>query len=214
MKPHAGQPVLLRGKPLGEGAAVMIMVHGRNAGPGNILELVPALDHPDFTYLAPAAANGTWYPLSFLSEIRKNEPGISSGISVIHGLVDRAVEHGVPVERVMLLGFSQGACLAVTAAFQRPDRYGGVIVYSGGLIGPSGTKWEAAGSFDGTPVLLGCSDIDPHIPKRRVDETAATLQGMGAVVTERIYAGMAHTVNEEEIALTREIMSTVTAPRT
>jgi predicted esterase len=214
MKPHAGQPVLLRGKPLGEGAAVMIMVHGRNAGPGNILELVPALDHPDFTYLAPAAANGTWYPLSFLSEIRKNEPGISSGIAVIHGLVDRAVEHGVPVERIMLLGFSQGACLAVTAAFQRPDRYGGVIVYSGGLIGPSGTKWEAAGSFDGTPVLLGCSDIDPHIPKRRVDETAATLQGMGAVVTERIYAGMAHTVNEEEIALTREIMSTVTAPRT
>jgi predicted esterase len=185
------------------------MVHGRNAGPTNILDLLPALEHPDFTYLAPAAAGGTWYPLSFLSEVRRNEPGISSGVAVIHGLVERAIERGVPSARVMLLGFSQGACLTATAALRRPDRYGGVVVYSGGLIGPSGTTWGAQGNFAGTPVFLGCSDVDTHIPKRRVDETAAVFTRVGATVTERIYPGLGHTVNEDELAFTRDLMAAV-----
>jgi predicted esterase len=187
----------------------MIMVHGRHAGPEDILSLVPPLHHPDFTYLAPAAAGGTWYPESFLAPIERNEPGISSGIGVIHGLLDQALAAGVPTERVILLGFSQGACLAVTAAYRRPARYGGVIAYSGGLIGPPGTRWPATGSFDGTPAFLGCSDVDPHIPRSRVDETAAVLDGMQAAVTRRIYPGMGHTVIDDEIEFTRELMETV-----
>lgn len=207
--PHGGWPVASRGVPPGEGRAVMIMVHGRHAGPEDILSLVPPLHHPDFTYLAPAAAGGTWYPESFLAPIERNEPGISSGIGVIHGLLDQALAAGVPTERVILLGFSQGACLAVTAAYRRPARYGGVIAYSGGLIGPPGTRWPATGSFDGTPAFLGCSDVDPHIPRSRVDETAAVLDGMQAAVTRRIYPGMGHTVIDDEIEFTRELMETV-----
>lgn len=207
--PPGGWPVASRGVPPGEGRAVMIMVHGRHAGPEDILSLVPPLHHPDFTYLAPAAAGGTWYPESFLAPIERNEPGISSGIGVIHGLLDQALAAGVPTERVILLGFSQGACLAVTAAYRRPARYGGVIAYSGGLIGPPGTRWPATGSFDGTPAFLGCSDVDPHIPRSRVDETAAVLDGMQAAVTRRIYPGMGHTVIDDEIEFTRELMETV-----
>lgn len=208
---HDKEPVLSRGEPLGQGRGVMIMIHGRNAGPVNILEMIPGFERPDFTYLAPAAANGTWYPLSFLSEIQKNEPGISSGIKVIHGLVEKALAAGVPSDRIVLLGFSQGACLACTAALRRPARYGGIIVYSGGLIGPSGTTWDATGSFEGTPVFLGCSDVDAHIPKRRVDETAAVFTRQGADVTERIYPGMPHTVNEDEIAFTRDLLARIAA---
>jgi predicted esterase len=185
----------------------MIMTHGRNAAPGDILSLVPLLHHPEFTYLAPAAAGGTWYPESFLAPIPRNEPGISSGIAVIHGLIDDVVARGIPAGRVLLLGFSQGACLAVTAAHRRPARYGGVIAYSGGLIGPPGTTWPATGSFDGTPVFLGCSDTDPHIPLARVDETAAVLAAMGATVTRRIYPRMGHTVNDDEIESTRKLMN-------
>jgi len=209
--PHGGQPVSARGAPLGAGRAVMIMLHGRNASPADILTLVPALGRPDFTYLAPAAAGGTWYPNSFLAPTAQNEPGISSGIAVVHGLIDETLAHDVPLSRVMLLGFSQGACLAVTAAYRRPARYGGVVAYSGGLIGPPGTAWSELGSFDGAPAFLGCSDMDPHIPRNRVDETAAVLERMGAVVTRRIYPRMGHTVNDDEIALTRQLMVTVAA---
>lgn len=187
----------------------MIMVHGRNAGPENILDLVLALAHPEFTYLAPAAHGNTWYPYSFLAAIEQNEPGISSGIGVIHGLVDQAVARGIPVERVVLLGFSQGACLAATAAFRRPARYGGVVVYSGGLIGPPGTTWESEGSFDGTPVFLGCGDPDQHVPADRVRESAAAFERLGATVTARIYPGMGHLVSEDEIAFTRALMAEV-----
>jgi predicted esterase len=184
----------------------MIMVHGRNAGPRNILALVPALEHADFTYLAPAARDDTWYPYSFLEDIQRNEPGISSGISVIDQLVDEVLASGVPVERIVLLGFSQGACLAATAAVRRPARYGGVIVLSGGLIGPPGTVWDG-GSFDRAPAFLGCSDPDPHVPTERVDESAAVFERMGAAVTKRIYPNMGHVVNDDEVAFVREIMA-------
>ncbi|MFI5053364.1 MAG: alpha/beta hydrolase [Acidimicrobiia bacterium] len=207
--PHGGQPVEARGKPLGAGRAVLIMIHGRGASPRNILDLVPALDHPEATYLAPAAAGGTWYPLSFLSPIEQNEPGITSGISVIHGLIDEAVAQGVPTERIILLGFSQGACLASTAAQRRPARYGGVIVCSGGLIGPPGTSWSEEGTFVGTPVFLGCSDRDAHIPEERVRASAALFERMGAAVETRIYPGMGHLVNDDEMAFARELIADV-----
>lgn len=207
--PHAGQPVLARGRPLGDGAAVMIMVHGRNDSPGSILQFADTLHHPEFTYLAPGAAGGTWYPLSFMAPIESNEPGITSGIAVIHGLIESALEHKIPSQRIMLLGFSQGACLASTAALRRPARYGGVIAWSGALIGPPGTRWDTRGAFEGTPVFLGCSDVDSHIPRARVAESAAAFEQMGARVTQRIYPGMGHTVNEDEIGFVRELMRSV-----
>jgi phospholipase/carboxylesterase/glyoxalase family protein len=207
--PHRDQPVISAGRPLGEGRGVMIMIHGRNAAPANILTLVPSLDRPGFTYLAPAAAHGTWYPYSFLAERDQNEPGLTSGLGVIDRLVGEVVEGGVPKDRIILLGFSQGGCLTAEFAASHADRYGGVIVYSGGLIGPPGTTWPYPGHFGGTPVLLGCSDVDAHVPRERVGESAAVFSRMGATVTERIYPGMGHLVNDDEIAITRGIMDSI-----
>jgi predicted esterase len=197
------------GAPLGEGRAVMIMVHGRNASSRNILELAAAFDRPEFTYLAPAAANQTWYPFSFMAEREKNEPGLSSALGVLGGLVDRIQAAGVPRSRIVFLGFSQGACLASEYAVRNAARYGGVIVFSGGLIGPPGSTWNRAGSFDGTPVFFGCSDVDAHIPKGRVEESAAVFAQMGAAVTTRLYPGMGHLVSEDEIAFARQVMLSV-----
>jgi predicted esterase len=209
MKPHGGEPLAAAGAPLGESPAVAIMVHGRNAAPANILDLVPRFERPDFTYLAPAAAGRTWYPLSFMAERAQNEPGISSGLWVLEQLVAQVVARGIPKPRILLLGFSQGACLTAEFAVEHADRYGGVILYSGGVIGAPGTTWTYPGSFGGTPVFLGCSDVDAHVPKTRVDESAALFTRMGATVTERIYPGMGHFVNDDEIAFTRALMNAV-----
>lgn len=214
MKPHAGEPLASAGMPLGQSAAVVIMVHGRNAAPPNILDLVPRFERPDCTYLAPAAAGRTWYPLSFMAERTQNEPGISSGLQVLEHLVTAVVARGIPKTRIVLLGFSQGACLSAEFAVEHADRFGGVILYSGGLIGAPGTTWDYPGSFAGTPVFLGCSDVDAHVPKTRVDESAAVFARMGATVTERIYAGMGHLVNDDEIAFTRDLMAAVLPLRT
>jgi len=206
VKPHAGQPLATTGVPLGKSPVALIMVHGRNAAPANILSLVPSFGRPDLTYLAPAAAGGTWYPLSFMAEKEKNEPGLSSAQWVLDQLVRHVVDSGVRKDRIVLLGFSQGACLSAEFAASHADRYGGVVLYSGGLIGPPGTTWNYPGSFGGTPVFLGCSDVDAHVPKTRVDESAAVFQRIGATVTERIYPGMGHLVNDEEISFTRTLL--------
>ena len=206
MQPHGGQPIVSAGAPLEQSRGVVIMVHGRNAGPENILDLVPRLDRPQLAYAAPAAANRTWYPFPFISEMDKNEPGLSSGLSVLDGLVRKLVTGGVPKSRIFLLGFSQGACLASEFAVRHADRFGGVIVFSGGLIGPPGTVWNYEGAFDGTPVFLGCSDTDPHIPRGRVEESAAVFTRMGAKVTTRLYPGMGHLVCDDEIAAAQEIL--------
>ena len=187
----------------------MIMIHGRNAGPRNILELAVPLHHPDFIYLAPAAADATWYPFSFLVETARNEPGLSSGLGVIDRLIQEVEAKGIPRRRVVLLGFSQGACLSSEYAVRHAGRLGGLVAFSGGLIGPPGTTWDNPGAFEGTPVFLGCSDQDAHVPQARVDESAAVFTRMGAEVTERIYAGMGHQVNEDELAFTRELMAAV-----
>jgi predicted esterase len=212
LKPHAGQPLGTMGAPLGDSPAAVIMVHGRNAAPAAILELVPRLARPEFTYLAPAAADRTWYPFSFMANRDRNEPGLSSGLWVIAQLVADLERRGVRKDHVLLLGFSQGACLTAEFAMRHPARYGGVIVYSGGLIGPPGTAWEPDGDVTGTPVFLGCSDVDGHVPKTRVDESAAVFTRMGAAVTERIYPGMGHLVNDDEIAFTRALMDGILPP--
>jgi predicted esterase len=209
MEPHGGQPIVAAGVALGESPAVMIMVHGRGAAPRNILDLVPSLNRPGFTYLAPAAANNTWYPYSFMTETTKNEPGLSSALDVLDRLVKDVVARGVRKDHIVLLGFSQGACLTSEFAVRHADRYGGVILFTGGLVGPPGTTWNNPGSFAGTPIFLGSSDPDPHVPKARVDESAAVFTRMGAVVTERIYPGMGHTVNDEEITYAQAVMDAV-----
>jgi predicted esterase len=214
--PHAGQPIVTAGAPLGTGRAVAIMVHGRNARPEDILTLVPALQRDpresSVTYLAPAAANRTWYPFSFLTEISRNEPYLSSALSALDSLVRDVVARGIGRERIVLMGFSQGACLASEFAVRHAARYGGVVAFSGGVIGPPGTEWDFPGAFDGTPVFLGCSDVDAHIPVTRVQETAEVFARMGADVVTRLYPGMGHLVNDDEISEARRILDRTFGP--
>jgi predicted esterase len=185
----------------------MIMVHGRGATAESILTMAAELAQPGFIYLAPQASGNTWYPNSFLAPIPSNEPGISSGLAVLAGLIDRLAEAGIPAERTMLLGFSQGACLSLEFVARHARRYGGVAGLSGGLIGPDGTLRDYPGSLAGTPIFLGCSDVDFHIPQSRVELSAEVLQRLGGDVTMRLYPGMGHTVNEDEITFVRAMMA-------
>lgn len=204
--PHADEPVERWGLRLGEAPVAMILVHGRHGSPSGILEVARVLERPRLSCLAPAASGGAWYPHSFLTDRDANEPGLSSGLSVLQALVSGVTDAGVQRDRIVLLGFSQGACLAAEFAVRHPARYGGVVVYSGGLIGPPGTEWTSSGSLERTPVFLGCSDVDSHIPKERVDESAEVFGKMGADVTKRIYPGMGHLVNEDEIGFARSLV--------
>jgi len=205
--PHKGQPVLSAGASLESATATLIMIHGRGATADSILSLVPELDQPGVAYLAPQAANFTWYPNSFLMPIPSNEPGLSSGLAVIEDVLAHVLAAGIPAEKVMLLGFSQGACLSLEFVARHTRKYGGVAGLSGGLIGPDDTPRDYPGSLDGTPVFLGCSDVDSHIPKARVLESADVFRQLGGKVTMRLYANMAHTLNQDEIDFVREMMT-------
>lgn len=209
--PHQGQPIYTMGRPLEEAKAAMILIHGRGASAQNILDLGQDLPHPDFAYLAPQAAGHTWYPNSFLAPIAQNEPGISSGLQTIADLVDHVEKAGIPAERIVLGGFSQGSCLASEFVARHAQRYGGLLVFSGGLIGPPGTPRDFAGSLAGTPVFLGCSDVDFHIPLARVEETAVTLTNLGANVNKQIYPGMGHMIIEDQLEHARKIVQSVLA---
>jgi predicted esterase len=209
--PHQGQPVLTAGQPLDQAQAAMIMVHGRGATAESILTLADELAQPGFIYLAPQAAGYTWYPNSFLAPIASNEPGISSGLAVLAELIDHLAKAGIPAERTMLLGFSQGACLSLEFAARNARRYGGVAGLSGGLIGPDGTPRDYAGSLAGTPIFLGCSDVDFHIPKARVEHSAEVLRRLGGDVTMRLYPNMGHLVNQDEINFVRQMMVALVA---
>ena len=199
--------VLAAGTPLGQATAAMILVHGRGASAEDILSLGRELGRPDLAYLAPQAEGYSWYPYSFLAPMERNEPGLSNGLALLGHLVERLGAEGIPPERTVLLGFSQGACLTLEYAARNARRFGGVAGLSGGLIGPPGTPRDYPGSFDGTPVFLGCSDRDPHIPLERVKETTEVLTRMGAQVTERIYPAMGHTVNEDELERVRALLA-------
>ncbi len=204
--PHGGQPILVSGPPLSEASQTMILVHGRGASAASILTLADAFERPKLTYVAPQAAGNTWYPYSFLSPMEVNEPGLSSGLALLGALVAEVEVAGVPVERILLGGFSQGACLASEFVARTPRAYGGLLAFSGGLIGPPGTPRAYPGRLDGVPVFLGCSDHDAHIPQERVDETAEVLVAMGADVTKIIYPGMGHTIIDDEIDHARTII--------
>lgn len=187
----------------------MVLVHGRGDSASGILGLADAFSLADVAWIAPQAAGHTWYPYSFLSPIEHNEPGITSGLRIIDSLVEGLAADGVPSNRIVLMGFSQGACLAQEYAARHARRYHAIVGLSGGLIGPPGTPRQYDGQFDGTPVFLGCSDIDPHIPLERVHESALVFRQMGADVDERIYPRMGHTVNEDEIRAVQALLERV-----
>ena len=197
--PHANQPVLQAGVPIASARLVAIMVHGRGASAEDILGLAKEFSHRDIAYLAPQAAGNTWYPYSFLMPMEENEPALSSALRLIETLVSSLRAQHVPPEKVAVMGFSQGACLSLEFAARHAQRYAAIAAFSGGLIGPPGTPRNYQGSLDGTPVFLGCSDVDPHIPVDRVYESADVYKHMGAVVDTRIYPRMGHTINHEEI---------------
>jgi predicted esterase len=184
----------------------MVMVHGRGATAESILSLAPALGVDGFAFLAPQASGNTWYPNSFLSPIPSNEPGITSGLEAIADVFSTIEQAGIPRERTMILGFSQGACLSLEYSARNASRYGGIVCFSGGLIGPDGTPRDYPGDYAGTPAFLGCSDVDGHIPAKRVMESGDVLKRMGAAATVKLYPGMAHLVNEDELQHAQAMM--------
>jgi predicted esterase len=204
--PHAGKPVLRMGPRPDEARLSVIAIHGRGASAEDILGLAREFATTDVAYLAPQAANRSWYPFSFLAPIPQNEPWLTSALGIVAGLVQTLNGQGVASDRVAILGFSQGACLTLEFAARNPRRYAALIGLSGGLIGPPGTPRTYEGSLEGTPVLLGCSDVDAHIPVERVRESAAVLRTMKATVDERIYRGMGHTVNSEEVDVVKALL--------
>jgi predicted esterase len=207
--PHAGAITYTMGLDLKQAQAAMILLHGRGATAQGILDLALDLHHPDFAYLAPQAAGNTWYPYSFLSPMEQNEPGLSSALNLVGRLVAQIESSGIPKDRIVMAGFSQGACLVSEYAARNARRYGGLLVFSGGVIGPPGTPREYPGSLDGTPIFLGCSDVDPHIPIERVEETADVFNELGAQVEKVIYPGMGHTIVEDEIEQSNRILEQV-----
>ncbi len=206
---HAGQPVLAAGEPLERAEAAMVLLHGRGASARDILTLVPEVEAPGWAYLAPQARGGTWYPNTFMAPLETNEPWLSSALDVVAGLLEQLDRAGIPLERTVLLGFSQGACLTLEYAARNARRYGGVVGLSGGVIGPDGASRSDGGSLAGTPAFLGCSDHDPHIPAYRVQHAAEVLRGLGADVTMVLYPDLGHSVNEDELEHVRGVMNSV-----
>ena len=203
--PHEGQPIETAGESLDDADAAVVLAHGRGATARGILGLSREIGVDGVAYLAPAAARNTWYPQSFMAPTERNQPWLSSAFSFFGRAVERATE-ALPRERVVVGGFSQGACLASEFSARNAGRYGGVFALSGGLIGPPGTTFDYDGSMDGTPVFVGCSDADPHIPLERVNETAETFEALDAEVDRRIYEGMGHGINPDEIGAVRGIV--------
>ena len=204
MSVHQGQPVKTLGTKLETAKAAMILLHGRGDSAQGILSLVPEIMMDGFAYGAPNAAGQTWYPNRFIEPIARNEPYLSSALEVVHNLVEHVREH-VAKEKIIIIGFSQGSCLSLEYAARTGGRFGAIIGLSGGLIGdvlePARYK-----NLENTPVFLGCSDVDAHIPKSRVDETAVMLEGLGAKVDKRIYPNFGHSVNADELEAVRELM--------
>jgi predicted esterase len=198
--------VLTSGAPLDRARGAVVLVHGRGGTARDILSLADALEGPDLAWLAPQAPGNTWYPQSFLAPIAQNEPALSHGLATVGAVITAVADGGIPAERVVLIGFSQGGCLALEYAARSARRYGGVAGLSAALIGPPGTPRDYGGSLAGTPVFLGCGDVDGHIPLWRVQESTRVLRGLGAEVTERIYPGMGHTINDDEVAHVRRML--------
>lgn len=205
--PHAGQPVRTWGVPVESAPGAVIALHGRGASAGDILGLARAMALPRLAWLAPQARGGAWYPYSFLAPLEENQPGLDSALRLITGVVETLLRAGCRRERIALLGFSQGACLATEYLARHAARHGGLAAFTGGLIGPPGTRFAYPGSLAGTPCLLAAGDPDPHVPWPRVEESAKVLGALGGEVTLRRYPGLPHVVNDDEIAQARALLA-------
>ena len=211
---HDPTNFLTAGVPLADATRVMVLVHGRGSSARDILTLATHLNAPDMAFVAPQATGGTWYPYSFLQPMERNEPGLSSALTVLAMLRARLqADYNLKTPQLYWLGFSQGACLTLEFAARNPAVYGGIFGLSGGLIGPDGTPRTYEGTLTGTPVVLGCSDVDSHIPKKRVLETGAVYERMGAVVQTKLYPNGGHTINEDELSLVNTVLTRSTVSR-
>jgi len=207
--PHQNSNIARAGASPEDAIAAMIFIHGRGATAESILMLADEFNTDGFHLAAPQASGFQWYPHSFLAPTERNEPGLSSGLQVIHDMITDLESKGIGRDKIILLGFSQGACLASEFVARHPAKYGGLIALSGGLIGDSVLPENYSGSLEDTPVFMGCSDVDPHIPVERVHESAEILEGLEASVTKKIYPGMGHTVNEDEIMESKKIIDSL-----
>jgi len=218
--PHRDQPVLLGGAPTTEAAGALVLLHGRGGSAQDMLALARELDvgspSPEGrggqgvrTWFVPEAAGRQWYPFSLLEKVERNRPHLNSALSLVKRIMERIEAAQIPAERVVLLGFSQGASVVLEFAARNARRYGGLVALSGALLGPEGTPRDYSGSLAGTPVFLGSGDSDPHLPKRRVDETATVFEKLGAIVTKRLYAGLGHAVHPDEIVAAREVLEKI-----
>lgn len=207
--PNLDQPLVHTGAALDQAKAAIVMLHGRGASAQDILTNATALSDPNFSFLAPQAPNNAWYPNPFTAPLEENQPYLSASLAVIAKIVEHLADIGISPEKVILFGFSQGACLALEFAARNAQRYGGVVGLSGGLIGPDDLQRQDAGSLEGSPVFLGCSDIDPYIPKYRVERSADVLGKIGAVVTLSLYPEMEHTINQDELNHVRAMMDAI-----
>ena len=205
--PHRDQPVLAGGRRLPDAAGAVILLHGRGATAEDILTLGREFDRPELAYLAPQAAGHSWYPYSFLAPIPQNEPWLSSALNKLGKTIDDILRAGIAREKIVIAGFSQGACLASEFVARNAKRYGGLIVFSGGLIGPPGTEFRYPGSLGGAPAFFGGSDPDPHVPWQRVQQSASVLSTLGAEVVVRRYPGMPHAINREEIEEAKRVIA-------
>jgi len=183
-----------------------VLCHGRGGRAEDMLGLRRELDAPGVTFAAPEAAGSTWYPLSFIAPLEANEPHLSSALALLGAVVAELEDRGVPAERQLLLGFSQGGCLALEYAVRNARRYGAIVGLSAGLIGPPSTRWDFGGDLEGTPLFLGCGDPDPHIPRERLEESARVLRERGAEVDLRVYPGLGHTINRDELRAARALL--------
>ncbi len=210
--PHRGAPVSRLGAPIEKAIGAVIMLHGRGASADDILNLAQAMYHPELAYLAPTAAGNSWYPYSFLAPRVQNEPFLSSALKKVEAIVASAIQAGLPTDRIVICGFSQGACLSTEYVATHPARYAGLIAFTGGLIGPLEMQLNYSGDLHETPAFVGSSDPDPHVPWSRVEQSADVLTAMNAKVNLRRYPGMAHTVSAEEVRLAKEILAQAFGP--
>ena len=214
--PHGGIPVLAAGADLADADAVVVLLHGRGATAAGLLALADDLDPTGrIAFLAPQAAGRTWYPQSFLAPLDQNEPSLSSALAAVADVLGQTEAAGISPARVALLGFSQGACLAAEVTAREPMRVGGLVALTGGLVGPSINPADYAAAdlpLTGRPVLLTGGDPDPHVPWRRVEETADVLRALGANVTIRRYPGRPHTLTPDELALATEVVRHLSQP--
>ncbi|HEY1201792.1 MAG TPA: dienelactone hydrolase family protein [Niastella sp.] len=198
--------IIRTGKQTGEATKALVMLHGRGGSAEDILGLATYLPVKDFALFAPQATNNTWYPYSFLAAPKDNEPYLSGALALVKDTVAEVEASGIKPENIYFLGFSQGACLTLEFVTRNATRYGGVVAFTGGLIGDKIYNENYNGDFAGTPVFIGTSDPDPHVPVERVNASADILTGMNAAVTKKIYKGMGHTISQDEIDVVSEII--------